>query len=309
MRTFIKGSLFWKKTRGVFSKVSPLFNSFRSIKTHPEGQALLMVVVAMVIVLTVSLSVATRSVVNVRTTNEEASSSAAFSAAEAGIEKYLNDQTPYTGQFGTANISVNSTPIGGTTSFILNNGNPVLRDDGADVWLSTYPGYTSPYWSGTLRVYWNSVTGCSNPSSTAAIEVLVISGPQANPIGTPSINRYVYGPCQGSRDGAAGNNFSAPTNSGGGTVSGVSFGNYSDISVAAANPGIIARIIPIYANTIVAVVSAGGGAAFPQQGTLVSSTGTSGRASRKITIYQGYPKVPTEFFQYTLFSPCPSSGC
>ncbi|MBI2443543.1 MAG: hypothetical protein HYV40_06610 [Candidatus Levybacteria bacterium] len=262
------------------------------------GQALLMVVVAMVIILTISLSVATQSIVNVRTSSEEESSSVAFSAAEAGIEKYLKNAQEFTGTIGTSNVTVNIVPVGGTTSITLNNGNPVLRDDGADVWLSTFPGYAAPYWSGVMRVHWNRTSGCSDPDTTAALEVLVITGPQANPLSSPSITRRVYDPCQGTRGGAAGNHFPAPDNTSG--VDG--YGNYSNIIINAASPGIIARMIPLYANTVVAV-TAPGNQDFPQQGSVVSSVGTSGSTTRKIVIYKGYPKVPAEFFQYTLFSP------
>lgn len=260
-----------------------------------SGQALLMVVVAMIIILTVSLSVATRSFINIRTTSEEASSSAAFSAAEAGIEKYLKNSQTFTGNVGTSNVSVNTTQIGGTGTnprqLVLNSGNPILRDDGVDVWLSTHPGYTSPYWSGTMRVYWGSTTDCNS----SAIEVVVITGPSANPLLTPSATRYAFDQCAGRSEE---NFFSTPIT--GGTVGGKSFANAADIVINAANPGIIARIIPLYKNTTIAVT---GGTGFPQQGSVVSSTGSSGDTKRKISIYQGFPKVPNEFFSYTIFSP------
>lgn len=258
---------------------------------YSSGQALLMVIVAMVIVLTVSLSVATRSFINVRTSSEEASSSAAFSAAEAGIERYLKNSQTSPGNVGTSNFSVSTTQVGGTGSnpsqIVLNSGNPVLRDDGVDVWLSSYPGYTSPYWSGTMRVYWGSTTDCSS----SAVEIVVISGTLIS----PSTTRHAFDQCAARR---AVNLFSVPI--AGGTVGGKAFSNAADIVIAPASPGIIARIIPLYTNTAVAVT---GGTGFPQQGSIVNSTGASGETQRKITIYQGFPKVPNEFFSYTLFSP------
>src|SRR5690242_8662448 len=54
----------------------------------PEaGQALLIVVLVMVIALTVGLSLASRSITNLRNSTDEANSQAAFSAAEAGVEQ------------------------------------------------------------------------------------------------------------------------------------------------------------------------------------------------------------------------------
>lgn len=267
----------------------------RLFVSSSPGQALLMVVVAMIIILTVSLSVATRSFINVRTSSEEASSSAAFSAAEAGIERYLKNSQTFSGPIGNSDVAVVTTQIGGSgtnpTQIVLNSGNPVLRDDGVDVWLSTYPGYTGPYWSGTMRVYWGDTTDCAS----SAVEVVLISGPSANPLSSPTTTRYAFDQCA-ARRGA--NAFTAPI--AGGTVGGVAFANAADIVINAATPGIIARVIPLYLNTTVAVT---GGTGFPQQGSVVSSTGTSGDAKRKITIYQGFPKVPNEFFSYTMFSP------
>lgn len=283
-----------------FVRVLKRLSSSGTAMEHRAGQALLMVVVAMVIILTVSLSVATRSIINVRTSSEEASSSAAFSAAEAGIERFLKNSQTFTGNIGTSNVSVVTTQIGGTgtnpSQIVLNGGNPVLRDDGVDVWLSTYPGYTAPYWSGTMRLYWGNPTNdCTTPTSSAAIEVVLISGPSANPLSAPSISRYVFDQCAARR---AANLFSAPIV--GGTVGGKTFANAADIIIAPGTPGIIARIIPIYTNTAIAAT---GGTGFPQQGSVVSSTGSSGDTKRKIIIYQGFPKVPNEFFSYTIFSP------
>lgn len=66
--------------------------------------------------------------------------------------------------------------------------------------------------------------------------------------------------------------------------------------------GLILRIIPIYANTNVKVQTAAGNP-FPAQGTRIESVGTSGETKRKITVFQGYPKLPTEFFSHVIFSP------
>ncbi len=271
-----------------------------------------MVVVAMVIILTVSLSVATRSVVNVRTSSEEASSSAAFSAAEAGIEKYLKNSTNFTGNIGTANVVVTNNAVGGpgVTQLVLNNGNPVLQDDGVDLWLSTYssasPYYLAPFWTGTIRVYWETNANCSSNPAPAAIEVLLISGPSggSGPLSAPVMSRFAIDQCIITRRGS--NHFSQPTLTGPWSINNVSFVNAFDIPIPGGNSGIIARIIPLYLNTVVGV---SGATNFPAQGAIVSSTGASGDTKRKITIYQGYPKVPAEFFQYTLFAPCPSSGC
>ncbi len=50
-----------------------------------SGQALLIVVLVMVVVLTMGLSVASRSITNLRIATEQDNSQASFSAVEAGI--------------------------------------------------------------------------------------------------------------------------------------------------------------------------------------------------------------------------------
>ena len=53
---------------------------------YQKGQILLLVVLVMTIALTIGLSLATRTITDIRTTTEEENSQRAFSAAEAGIE-------------------------------------------------------------------------------------------------------------------------------------------------------------------------------------------------------------------------------
>lgn len=257
-----------------------------------HGQAILMVVVAMVIILSVSLSVATRSFINVHTTTEEAKSNEAFSAAEAGIEKYLQAPTPFIGPVGTSDVTVSKQDIGGTgsTQILLNNGAPVLKDDGADVWLSAYPGFTSPLPSGTvLSFYW----GTTNDCSSAAIEVLFIQGTVAN----PTVTRRVWDPCSARASVNHFNSLGAPSvvNV---NILGVPFKNSAAFTLT--STGLLARVIPLYSNSVIAATLSTN---FPLQGSIVSSTGSSGGTQRKITVYKGYPKIPNEFFSYTIFSP------
>ena len=171
----------------------------------------------MVIALTVGLSVISRSVTTLRTTKESESSQRAFSAAEAGVAKLLNSN----------NTSISSTTLSNGSSFTgssstisgafvpINNLNPVIQDDGADVWLSTYPTYAGPY-TGTVKIYWGTPGGSCDPTtpSDAALEVLIISGPKA----TPTLTHVNLDGCAARR---ADNNFTQPQ--AGGTVNNTTF--------------------------------------------------------------------------------------
>src|SRR5690348_4206428 len=111
-----------------------------------KGQAFLIVVLIMIIALTVGLSVASRTVTNLKMSSEEANSQKAFSAAEAGIEQTLqsSSQNPIVNQNFTTNngsqiVSLSRVYLGASTNkVLLNNGNIVSKDEGLDIWFTQY---------------------------------------------------------------------------------------------------------------------------------------------------------------------------
>ncbi len=253
------------------------------------GQTLLIIVLIMVVVLTIGLSVASRSITNLRTSTEEENSQRAFSAAEAGVERALQSR----GNIGSVDLLNNASikqatyaDLGGT-QFVPNNGGTIAKDDGIDIWLSSYPDYASP-WSGSLTIHWG--TQGSSACSAAAVEIIILSGSSAAPIS----NRYVYDACTSRQSG---NNFTLSTSTES-TISGVAFA-YKTPPIAVSS-GLLARVIPLYANTPIGVE---GSVALPTQGKQIQSTGISGSTIRQVTYYQGYPELPPEFFQYILFQP------
>lgn len=240
----------------------------------------------MVVTLTVGLSVISHTITTLRTTKESESSQRAFSAAEAGVEKLLNStdsSIPTTTLSNGSSFSGTASVVSG--SFIpVNNLSPVSQDDGADIWLSTYPSYTSPY-TGTVKVYWATKgTDCEN----AALEILMITGSKASPV----ITHTLVDACDARRSSNH-----AVSEQAGGVVSGTTF-LYS-YSIAVTN-GLLMRVIPLYNSSVVGV--SGIGRNLPAQGQNIVSTGTSGNTSRKITVFKGYPRLPVEFFSYVLFS-------
>lgn len=269
--------------------------SFRLPKTRDtqKGQVILIVVLVMVVALTVGLSVASRSITNLRTSTEEISSQQALSAAEAGVEKALKNAGAV-GDFAFANNTTYTTSVNIVrgTQILLNGGNTVPKNDSADLWLSDYSeDKTKIYenrWSGTLTIYWGSNnSACDN----AALEIVVLSGNK----NSPAIKKYGFDPCIARQSS---NNFTAVSLSEE-TISGKTF--YYKAELPSISSGLIARIIPLY--TGASLGASGGLTALPPQGNLISSTGTSGNTTRKINVFQGYPKLPSELFPYGLFSP------
>lgn len=258
-----------------------------------RGQVLLIVILIMVVGLTIGLSVVSRSITTLRTTRESESSQRAFSAAEAGIESIITSTNGVASKTlkNKSSYSTSISTISGTT-ILINNGIAIAQDDGADVWLSTYPDYTSQY-NGTVKVYWGqSQETCSSTNNTqAALEIVLMTGLTTAPV----IKHYAVDPCNArvSLNGFTG------TVLAGGTINGVAFAHSFQIPDTIVN-GLMMRIVPLYASTRLAV--SGNGANLPPQGQEISSTGTYGEASRKITVIKGYPKLPIELFPFLLFS-------
>lgn len=265
-------------------------------KNSQRGQALLIVVLAMVVALTVGLSVVSKSITNLRTSTEEANSQKALAAAEAGIEQAIKNGVSIA-QGSFSNDTTYSTEISQVlgASFLLNGGNPVVQDGGIDLWLSDYSEneanlYNNPWppggGNGNLTIKWGS---SSDPCSNAAIQVVLITGNKAS----PAVRRYAYDPCAARRGS---NNFaSAPLVAS--SISGKTL--YYEATIAVSS-GLIGKIIPIYFNTPVGVI---GSVALPLQGSTITSIGKSGGTERKVNVFQGYPEIPSEFFLYNLLSP------
>ncbi|HSX08906.1 MAG TPA: hypothetical protein VLF93_02025 [Candidatus Saccharimonadales bacterium] len=254
----------------------------------------------MVTALTVGLSVAARSITNTRTSQASSNSEEAFSAAEAGIEQSLALITPapVNGSF-TNNASYKTSVISvAGTSFAMNNGSPILQDQPADLWLSTYPSYSTQF-SGNFTVYWGKSTDVCNSSpatnTMAALEILVLSGTTAN----PQISHFNVDPCNAR---SVSNKFTAIA-PGGGTVSGT---NYAYSTTIPITNGLFARILPLYAPTNVAVTGCNAANTvcnpLPAQGTVIQSIGTSQDTKRELVTYRYYPSLPSEIFQYNFFA-------
>jgi len=273
------------------------------MKNYQRGQILLIVVLVMTVALTIGLSIATRTITNVRTSTEEESSQRSFSAAEAGMEKALQELNGSSGSL--TNSSTYQTTIATVSGqeILLNDGAPVLKDEAADLWLSSYPGYVGP-WSGKLTVYWGSSPDkCTNDEDTntmAALDIVLITGTKFNPV----VSHYPVDPCtppEGTR--VSSNAFEAVFRSGR-LIGNRDLAFHKEITVAS---GLLMRIVPLYASSPIGVracdQSGGGCSVFPAQGTIVTSVGSSSNTQTKLTAYKSYPRMPIQLFPYIIFSP------
>ncbi|HBB76963.1 MAG: hypothetical protein US77_C0012G0015 [Microgenomates group bacterium GW2011_GWC1_38_14] len=293
-------------------------------KNKNSGQVLLIVVLILIVVLTVGLSIASRSITSLRTSTQEIASQKALDAAEAGIEQSLKSQTGTTGDvnFGIGTNLTYTTSVDDVTDkeIILNGGNIVPKDDGIDLWLSKFSSDPSEIYSNTVGgqmvILWgdknktNLDCATTGANATPAIEISVLFNKS-----NPYLKRWVYDNCSASRK----NGFSSPDASNNTSLKVVFKGKTTvdylyksatidlrgdDGASQTADDAVFARITPLYSNTIAGAKMVGS-EVFPSQGTIITSTGTAKNEGTKRTIqaFQGYPKIPTELFPYTIFSP------
>jgi len=128
-----------------------------------SGQAVLIILLVMAVILTIALSVVSRSVTDISISRKEEEAARAFSAAEAGIEKVLK-----TGASSSlSNIGNNSgfdtkiTFVSGA-EILLNGANPVPKDEGIDIWLVNHdsngqPDYSNPQVNGNIFINWGTI--------------------------------------------------------------------------------------------------------------------------------------------------------
>lgn len=258
-----------------------------------KGQIILIVILAMVVGLTVGLAVVSRSITNIRITTDEKNSQAALAAAEAGIEQAAKSQdaskTTFSSNLGNNSSYTTNIQFQTGTDFLLQDGKPIAKNEGGDIWFIAHnangtPNYSSTLWNGNLSIAFGTASNaCENP----ALEIIVLSGP----IASPRTTRSVYDPCAIRRQG---NKFGSTAP--GRTINSVSFSH--GITIAVTN-GIVARVIPLYKSGKVGFSATG----LPSQGKLYESVGSSSQTKRKIVVFEDWPTLPIELFQYSLLVP------
>ncbi|OIP57348.1 MAG: hypothetical protein COX79_01235 [Candidatus Levybacteria bacterium CG_4_10_14_0_2_um_filter_36_16] len=269
-----------------------------------RGQVLLIVVLTTIVSLTVGLTIVSRTITNLKISKQNEESQRAFQAAEGGIEQALSSAQTGNPSLLTQNFSNSSSSDTKTTvisaeggnNILLNNGESVDQDSGMDVWLSTYPDYSSPT-TGDVTIFWSNQDiqlsgspekcGKTDGSSVhSALEVVLLSGS----VTSPTFTKKVFDPCARIPSSDIYDNVTKQT------VGGITFNYQATISVT---NGLIMKVIPIYNSTKIAV---GSSVALPSQGSLIESTGTSGDTVRKVVYYSSYPQIPLEIFPYSVIS-------
>lgn len=260
-----------------------------------RGQALVLILLSLAVVLTIVLFILSRSVTDLSISGSESQSISAFSAAEAGVEQALVIGTGGSGTVGDASFNAQvSNVASGLSSFIypveLNSG------DTMTLWLKSQ-GVGSDYNGDRLRICWGKQGTPRNSSVTPAIEASLVYGSGSN----VRVFREASDPYNSRSPNNSFNN-----SSGSQTIQGRSFQFCTTLTNLSSYSNKQFVIIKMFYNSNtshpIAFDSTNGSRLFPGQGIKVDSSGTSGQSSRKVEVYQGFPEVPSVFVN-AIYSP------
>jgi len=272
-----------------------------SLKSN-SGQALLVILLIMAVVLTIGLATISRSITDIKISEQTEDSARAFSAAEAGIENYLATGGTSTGDLGTG-VSVQAFPGSLLSPDSLTFLYPIQinQNEVATIWLSTYEKTTGVY---TTQTYSNPITvAWGNPGAdTPALEVTFYY----NNSGI-KVAKFMFDP-----DVDRSNNFCktdysyCPGEITNFSTSGVTYGDQElHFSAGIRTTGLpnmyFARLRLLYAGSTAHFIGFGATSALPKQGDKIAAVGTSNQATRKVEVYRLNP-APPDIFDFALYS-------
>lgn len=279
----------------------------QKIKTQ-SGQALLLVLLSMAVILTIALSILSRSVSDVAVTSQEEGALRAFSAAEAGVERALIVGSSIGDtQLGDAQFNAEVTNYAeGQKSF--NYPVSVLSGESIVAWFVAHDtdgnlvcNATTPCFTGNLmKVCWG------NASAEPALEVSVFYAETPGDYSTTKVARMTLDP---NTSRQASNSFVSP-DAGGCTIDSK---NYSyqktinldtDLGIPSSSYSVenglqFVRVRMLYNTTATQPVGfdfdLAGNSTLPSQGLDINSTGQAASANRKINVFQSYGQAPPIF--------------
>jgi Tfp pilus assembly protein PilX len=267
---------------------------FLSNRKNQKGQAVLIVLLSLSVVLIVILYILSRTITDVSLSSKEEDSLRAFSAAEAGIERALvaGSTGNQTINDATFNASVTAFSRGSFTSVF-----PIALKSGenATFWFTEHDPATgnlvcnaaNPCFTGSQAKFcWGDV-GTTKNAESPALEVTVYYK-----VGSEyRISRKMIDP----RAGRTQNNSAPTTNC---TVGSDSFEYGYTYSLAGLSNLQFATAKILYNTNVahkIAIDVTGSGSTLPSQGDKVNSNGSFADSNRAIEVYQLHPEIPPIF--------------
>lgn len=272
-----------------------MVNILPSVNKSQNGQAVLIVLLTMAVLFTLGLSVVSRSITDVRISEQSQESARAFWTAQAGLEKALLGQAGTQGIDNDVSYTVTKTSLGGE-DFVLED--KLSADENFTFWLVEHDasGEIIPNddYKGDITIFWGN-TGESASSGTPALVASLVYQES----GRYRSKNYAFDPYSNRNPKTF---FSAPE-TGNFTLAG------SNFAFKAVIPSLPANCKPYYLNLrllfntspqIIGVQTGDGGIS---QGTCFDSEATvlSSNIVRKLRECRTWSKVP-DLFNYLLFS-------
>lgn len=278
------------------------------MKKYNSGQTLLIILLVMAVVLTIGLSVISRSITNIRISQEQEESARVFSAAEAGIEEALKQNlavgNSLTDEVGGISYQVSAVAQGGGTTFIFPHPEGFKAGDTQTLWLVGHDEDTdeldpSTVYSGlTVEVYWGNEGQGADTETTPALEATLIYKDTDDEFKT---FKETYDP-NGGR--AAASNFgSAEVGSYPLSVDEETYNFSFKGTIDIRETPYALRLKLLYNSDERQKIGVSGAGTFPLQGKCYESnaTATETGITRKVRQCQFYKSLPA-IFDYVLFS-------
>lgn len=291
-----------------------------------SGQALLIVVLSLAVVLTIVLSILARSVTDIKISTGGEEALRAFSAAEAGIERALiagsgsiSCNALSCPEYGGAEFSAAVTKVGKDSTFFVNP-TPLLSGESSLFWFVAHDENgnlvcetgNDCFTGDQVKVCWGKEGTSGSIAETPAIELSVVYAVTPNDYSSLQVAREAVDPNSSRR---LLNSFSAPDSVSSCTIGTENYAFQKTLTFSALNilsydePGglqfLLTRLIyneGVSHGVGISVASFPGNGLLPAQGTVVDSSGNFGEANRKINVFQGFGEVPLPFGT-VLFSP------
>jgi len=287
-----------------------------NLPSSNSGQALLIVLLSMAVILTIVLSILSRSVTDVAVTSREEEALRAFSAAEAGVERAILIGSN-TGSFDDASFVATAVNFAVSAEEYIYP-DKLLSGESATIWFVDHDEETRELTCDTnecftgsqMSVCWAGPGTPSDQATTPALEISFLYVDIPWDYSTIKIARVTTDPNIARR---VTNNF-GDTDGVDCTLEGQDFEfkktidfSASGLNIPYATPGnlLIAKIRFFYntnrAQTLGFDVE-GTGSDLPSQGRKIVSTGTAGEANRKIEVLRTFGELPS-IFDAAVFSP------
>ena len=286
----------------------------RHLPKNSSGQALLLVLLSMAVVLTIVLSILSRTVTDIAVTSRGEEALRAFSAAEAGVEQALIVGADIgSTAIGDASFSAD---VSGFASGSQEFANPVTLAAGESIlfWFVAHDPSTGslvcnvsyPCFTGSqFKICWGKPGTPAGSATTPAVEISTFYATTPGDYGTVRIARQT---ADANSLRTATNNFSAPDGATC-TIGSDSFAFQKTVDLAllgvpAGSYGVqnglqFVKVRFLYNTDIThnagINVNFAGNTLLPSQGLRIESVGKSGEANRKIDVFQGFGEVPPVF--------------